>query len=228
MSAPLAGATLCHFRDLLAAQQHVALPDRELLERFGAARDEGSFAVLVKRHGPLVLGVCRRVLGNLHDAEDAFQATFLVLAQKAHVISNHAALPGWLHRVAYRVAMRRRVQSVVRHRHEQQAPSRPGGDPLQDVTARELLVVLDEAVKRRLEQARRRLHLRLARRGLALPGALVAATLSHQGARAAITPTLTTAAVRAALQPAEACAVLARGALAGSFSGPLKALVAVA
>src|SRR5262249_30919865 len=76
--------------------------------RFSPARDEGAFAALVARHGPLVLGVCRRLLADRDAAEDAFQATFLVLARRAESLRDPAALPGWLHAVAVRVALRAR------------------------------------------------------------------------------------------------------------------------
>src|SRR5438874_10951954 len=91
-----------------------AAPDAQLLERFAAARDEGAFELLAGRHGPLVLGVCRRVLGDAHEAEDAFQATFLLLARKASSVARHPSAGGWLHTVAYRVALRARARRASR------------------------------------------------------------------------------------------------------------------
>src|SRR5437763_9663747 len=80
-------------------------PDAALLARYCADRDAAAFAVLVDRHGSMVLRACRRVLGNTHDAEDALQATFLVLARKASTIQPPDALAAWLHGVAWRVAL---------------------------------------------------------------------------------------------------------------------------
>jgi len=85
------------------------LTDGQLLERYLASRDESAFAALVVRHGPMVLGVCRAVLNNSPEVEDAFQATFLVLIRKAGTIRGRDAVGGWLHRVAQRVA----VQAVL-------------------------------------------------------------------------------------------------------------------
>lgn len=95
--------------------------DRQLMERFLQQRDQAAFAAIVTRHGPMVLGVCRRIIGTMHDAEDAFQATFLLLAQKAARIIPGDAVGPWLHGVACRVALKSRTMLRRRQRHERLA-----------------------------------------------------------------------------------------------------------
>src|SRR5579884_2729851 len=107
---------LRHVRHLAAGPGNDGGIDTSLLERFVARRDEAAFAEVLERHGSLVLGVCRRVLGDEHDAEDAFQATFLVLARRAGSIRRGASLPSWLHGVAYRVALEARKRLARRRR----------------------------------------------------------------------------------------------------------------
>ncbi len=108
MAAAQAGVVLRHIRNLAQRDDHANVSDPDLLARFTSANDETAFAALVRRHGGMVLGVCRRVLGNHADADDAFQATFLALAKKAHAIARQQSLPGWLYQVAYRVALKAR------------------------------------------------------------------------------------------------------------------------
>src|SRR4051812_6147487 len=91
---------LQHLRKVAAAQSYRDCPDHDLLERFVKHTDDAAFTALVERHGPMVLGVCRRALADRADAEDVCQATFLVLARKAARIRKGTALGGWLHRVA--------------------------------------------------------------------------------------------------------------------------------
>jgi RNA polymerase sigma factor (sigma-70 family) len=124
--------------------------DRQLLEHFRRRRDEAAFEALVGRHGPMVLGVCRRVLGNEADAEDAFQATFLVLARKAGSVARPELLAGWLFGVACRVARKARAQLARRRRLEAEgglAPMLPQ-DPLQEAAMEELRSLLDEELRR--------------------------------------------------------------------------------
>ncbi len=124
--------------------------DALLLQRFVQHRDERAFAALVSRHGGMVLRSCRRVLGDVHAAEDAFQAVFLVLARKAHTLRRPAELPGWLHGVARRVALKARTKSISRATQMPLSEELPdsANDPLTRLTARELLTVLDEEVAR--------------------------------------------------------------------------------
>src|SRR5262249_14169796 len=91
------------------------LSDRELLEQFARNQDGVAFAALVRRHGPMVMGVCRRALGHAQDAEDAFQATFLVLVRKARALQKPELLAGWLYGVAHRTARKARARAL-RHR----------------------------------------------------------------------------------------------------------------
>ena len=98
------------------------LTDRQLIERFTARRDaagEAAFAALVSRHGPMVLEVCWQLLGDRHDAEDAFQAVFLVLARKARSIRDPELLGNWLYGVALRTARKARGQNTRRRRKEE-------------------------------------------------------------------------------------------------------------
>jgi RNA polymerase sigma factor (sigma-70 family) len=126
--------------------------DRVLLERFLRRRDEAAFAALVGRHGPLVLRLCRRLLRTEQDAEDAFQATFLVLARRAFAIRCGDSLAAWLHGVAYRVASRLRAAGSRRQFREAPGPDLsppdPRPDPLDALSARELLATVDEEVQR--------------------------------------------------------------------------------
>jgi RNA polymerase sigma factor (sigma-70 family) len=121
------------------------LPDAELLERFVAARDAAAFEVLVWRHGPRVVGVCRRVLRHAQDAEDAFQATFLVLARRAASIRKRDAVASWLYGVAYRVALRARGVAARRRAREAGAIDLdrvPGPEPADSAAGG----VIDDAV----------------------------------------------------------------------------------
>src|SRR4051794_5919528 len=125
-----------------------ALDDGQLLERFVQNRDETAFAALVTRHGPLILGVCRRVLRHQQDTEDAFQATFVVLARKARSICKQTSLASWLYKVAYRIALRARAADARRRLPEQRLQAEYAPSPLGEVVRAELRRVLDEEVQR--------------------------------------------------------------------------------
>src|SRR5579872_7500273 len=101
-------AVLRHLRAAALSAEGGGPTDGQLLEAFVARREEAAFEALVRRHGPMVLGVCRRALRNEHDAEDAFQATFLVLVRKAPSIRPRDLVGHWLYGVAYRTAIRAR------------------------------------------------------------------------------------------------------------------------
>jgi RNA polymerase sigma factor (sigma-70 family) len=152
MSHATASALLRQVRGLVAARAADAAPDADLLERFRGGGDAAAFEALVRRHGPMVLRVCRRVLGDVHDAEDAFQATFLVLAQKAGAIRKGASVASWLHGVAYRVAGKARARAA-RSRPTCGAPAAQG-DAADEVSWREVRSVLDAELGRLPEECR--------------------------------------------------------------------------
>src|SRR5579871_4762478 len=106
---------------LVGAKSVEELSDRQLLEAFAEHHDPAAFEALVQRHGPLVLGICRRVLQDAHDADDAFQATFLVLARKAGSIRRQEAVGSWLCGTAYRIALKARAAAGRRREQERQA-----------------------------------------------------------------------------------------------------------
>src|SRR6267378_6805945 len=122
--------------------------DRQLLEDFADRGAEAAFAELVERHGRLVLSVCRRILHHEHDAEDAFQATFLVLARKAGSIRWQESVSRWLHAVAYRVAHKARASLQRRRWHERRAGQLARAQETPDLTWRELRPVLDKELQR--------------------------------------------------------------------------------
>ncbi len=112
---------LRYARRMAEAGQGSPSSDADLLNHFSIHHDDGSFAVLVERHGSVVWGVCRRVLNVVQDAEDCFQAAFLVLARKAHTLQKGESLGAWLHRVAYRLALRSQAMTARRRTEEGRA-----------------------------------------------------------------------------------------------------------
>src|SRR5713226_3246726 len=123
------------------------LTDGQLLSRFIERRDEAAFEALVRRHGPMVLSVGRRLLRNHHDAEDALQATFLVLVRRAASIAPPEKLANWLYGVAYRTALKAKATNIKRAVRERQAMSQPDS-PAPPDPWRELLPLLDQELSR--------------------------------------------------------------------------------
>src|SRR6516225_6874494 len=126
----------------------VFVTDERLLESFVTRRDEAAFEALARRYGPMVLGVCRRVLGNPHDAEDAFQATFLVLVCKAASVRRREPVGSWLYGVAYRTALEAKGRLARRRVRERQVRDMPQPTAEPEEELRELLPVLDRELSR--------------------------------------------------------------------------------
>jgi RNA polymerase sigma-70 factor (ECF subfamily) len=122
--------------------------DGDLLERFLRQHDERAFETLLQRHGPMLFAVCRRVLGQIQDAEDAFQATCLVLARKAGSIGKRASLPSWLYGVAYRTALKAKAQAWQRRCHEERVAAQVEERSASGPETTELRAVLDEELSR--------------------------------------------------------------------------------
>jgi RNA polymerase sigma factor (sigma-70 family) len=129
------------------ARQETAL-DGELLTRWAKDRDGQAFSALVWRYGPLVWRVSRGVLAHKEDAEDAFQATFLVLARKAAALKQRASVAGWLYQTAFRLALNSRKASARRRRREAQIGAQAGTDPMEELSVREARTILTEEVQR--------------------------------------------------------------------------------
>jgi RNA polymerase sigma factor (sigma-70 family) len=143
MPTPPLGVVVQELRRMVRPQS-AAASDGQLLSRFLRRRDEGAFAELVERHGPLVLGVCRRVLSEKHEAEDVFQATFLILVRRAASLDRRGSLANWLYTVAHRLALNVKAQSARRRARERKvgemrALEAPGAADMAG-----LLPVLDE------------------------------------------------------------------------------------
>jgi len=225
-----------HLRSVARQHEGSQTGDAELLERFITHRDEWAFQLLVRRHGPMVFGVCKRVLGNKADAEDAFQATFLVLVRKATSIIPRTQVGNWLHGVAHKTALKARAMDRKRRVKERAAREANGpivvrGGNVGDETWESLLELLDgelnalpekyrspiilcdleglsyrEAAARlrcpqgtlsgRLTRARALLARRIARHGVPVTAAALAALLARQ-ASASIPRSLITWAIRA-------------------------------
>jgi RNA polymerase sigma factor (sigma-70 family) len=245
-----------HVRRAVLLRDGAGLTDGQLLADYLSRRAEAALDTLVRRHGPMVWGVCRRVLRNHHDAEDAFQATFLVLVRKAASVASRGLLANWLYGVAHQTALNARRAAAKRRARERQvaevpepeaAPQEPWHDlrPLLDrelsrlpdkyrvpvvlcdlggVTRREAarrLGVPEGTVAGRLARARAMLARRLAQRGLALSGGLLAVLLAQNGASAGVPTSVVSSTVKAAT-----LLTAGQGAAAGLISAHVAALTA--
>ncbi|HLN26310.1 MAG TPA: sigma-70 family RNA polymerase sigma factor [Gemmataceae bacterium] len=225
---------LRRFNRQLAAPAISEWTDRQLLERFASRRDEMAFASIVRRHGPLVLGAGRRILHRDQDAEDVFQATFLILARKAASGRWRKSVAGWLYCVASRLARRTKAKTLRQRELHKEAGTVLATRATSVEDRRELYTVLDEelnrlsdrcreplllcylegrtrdqaarqlgwslrTLERRLEKGLKLLRVRLCRRGIELPVALLAAGLSQQAASAHLSVATVATTVEAAV-----------------------------
>ncbi|HXG08981.1 MAG TPA: RNA polymerase sigma factor [Gemmataceae bacterium] len=142
------GAVLRQMRTLGLRGDAAGADDLRLLERFVNQRDEAAFEALLRRHGPMVLGICRRLLPDPDDAEDAFQATFLVLLKKARSLARRELLANWLYGVAYRTALQARGRAARRRARQRPLPAEPEAESPEDPAGRDLRRLLDDEVSR--------------------------------------------------------------------------------
>ena len=141
-------------RSMFVHRHFQGLRDSALLRRFVATQDGDAFVALMRRHGPMILGLARRVVRDHQLAEDVLQATFSVLAKKARAISRRESLPAWLHSVAFRLALRACKTRRCSLEAEALAPTASSIDPLDDLSAREYLTILDEELQKLPEKYR--------------------------------------------------------------------------
>src|SRR5262249_2065020 len=139
---------ISYLRMTLCAGARAGAPDEELLEQFVTQRDEAAFAALLRRHGPMVWGVCQRLLAHRQDAEDAVQATFLILARKAAAIDRRRLLANWLFGVARRAALNLRAMRARYARHEQSCGDLPDVQAPVETPWGDIHAVLDEELAR--------------------------------------------------------------------------------
>jgi RNA polymerase sigma factor (sigma-70 family) len=147
MATPQHAAVVRHIRSLAADLHTREQTDGALLQAFLTRNDQAAFEALVRRHGPMVLRVCQGSLTNLHDAEDALQATFFVLAQRAKSIRKKESLASWLHGVAHRVAENAKRAAARRRGHERQASPQQPRDPALCAAWQELQAILAEEIE---------------------------------------------------------------------------------
>jgi RNA polymerase sigma factor (sigma-70 family) len=250
-----------YLRSLLHHHRDATESDRELLRRFVERCDDDAFTTLLRRHGPMVLNLARRITGDQQLAEDVFQATFLLLSRKAGTIRRPEALPCWLHGVARRLAVQTRSTQLRCQRQRTRRRPSLSSTLLDELTAQEFLTVLDEelaklpdnyraplilccleglaqeeaakrlgcsagALRGRLERGRRRLRLRLEKRGLTLP-AVFGGTLLVAGATSPVPAALAQSTLQVATtggSPSAAVAALTEEAMRMMFANKFKAI----
>jgi RNA polymerase sigma factor (sigma-70 family) len=137
-----------HLRRAVLLPDGVGMTDGQLLEDYISRRDEAALAALVRRHGPMVWGVCRRVLRNYHDAEDAFQATFLVLVRRAASIASRKLVANWLYGVAHQTALKARATAAKKNMRERQVTEMPQPAVAEQDLWNDLQPLLDEELTR--------------------------------------------------------------------------------
>ncbi len=147
-------AVLRYIRQMMVPHQLLMQSDSQLLQAFCVNQDQHAFAALVQGHGPMVWRVCRHVLHQTEDAEDAFQATFLILARRANSIRKTESLPSWLHGVAYRISLKAKEAGARRSARETEAQPRSTSDPAAEVSWREVQALLHQEVDRLPEKYR--------------------------------------------------------------------------
>src|SRR6266567_7451478 len=143
-----------HLRRAMLLRDGAGLTDGQLLEDYLSRRDEAALAALVRRHGPMVWGVCRRVLCNHHDAEDAFQATFLVLVRKAASVVPREMVANWLYGVAHQAALQARRTTARRRAREKQMVHMPEPGGVDQELCSDLQPLLDQELSRLPEKHR--------------------------------------------------------------------------
>jgi Sigma-70 region 2 len=137
-----------HLRTAVLLRDGEGLSDGQLLEDYVGRRDKVALEALVRRHGPMVWGVCRRVLRNIHDAEDAFQATFLILVRKAASISSRDLLANWLYGVAHQTSLNAMATAARRGARERQVKEMPELDVVPQDLSQDLQTLLDHELSR--------------------------------------------------------------------------------
>jgi RNA polymerase sigma factor (sigma-70 family) len=145
---------LSYIRQLVAGERASMTSDKELLERFIARRDGAAFRALICRHGPMIFRLCRRILQSEQDAEDAFQATFLVLATRPSCVRRKDSLGNWLYGVAQHLARKAKTNAARRRAREGQSSPAPAPDPFTEITVREAQEIFHQELGRLPEKYR--------------------------------------------------------------------------